>query len=52
MKYIVFTALCLTALTADAALLPADWNAKQVGDKVLAGLVSVTAPRTMRSWRS
>jgi hypothetical protein len=30
---------------ADAALLPADWNAKQAADKVLAGLVSVTAPQ-------
>ena len=45
MKHILFTALWLTSLMADAALLPADWNAKQAADKVLAGLVSVTAPQ-------
>jgi len=45
MKHILFTALWLTSLMADAALLPADWNAKQAADKVLAGLVTVTAPQ-------
>ena len=49
MKHIFSFALLLSLLVAFAApqakLLPPGWNAKQAADKVLAGLVCVTAPQ-------
>jgi hypothetical protein len=49
MKHLISSALLLSSLAAfagtPAKLLPADWNAKQAADKVLAGLVCVTAPQ-------
>ncbi len=49
MKHIFSFALLLSPLVAFAApqakLLPPGWNAKQAADKVLAGLVCVTAPQ-------
>ena len=46
MKYFALLTLLLPLSSASAdSLLPSNWNPKEAGDKVLAGLIQVTAPQ-------